>query len=72
MCLNAWLREWSLLGGVALLEEVCVTVGAGFMVSYAQAKPSVARSFFLPAEQDMELQYHVCLCDAMLSAMVMV
>ena len=57
MCLNAWLREWSLLGGVALLEEVCVTVGAGFMVSYAQAKPSVARSFFLPAEQDMELSF---------------
>jgi hypothetical protein len=57
MCLNAWLREWSLLGGVALLEEVCVTVGAGFMVSYAQAKPSVARSFFLPAEQDMELYF---------------
>ena len=55
MCLNAWLREWSLLGGVALLEEVCVTVGAGFMVSYAQAKPSVARSFFLPAEKDLEL-----------------
>ena len=51
----------ALLGGVALLEEVwpywrkCVTVGAGFGVSYAQDLPSVEHSLFLAADQDTEL-----------------
>ena len=52
----------ALLGGVALLEWVwpcwrkCVTVGAGFEVSYAQAmSTSMAHSLLLPADHDVEL-----------------
>ena len=60
-CLNAWpigsgtIRRCGLVGqSVALLEEGC-HCGAGFEVSYAQAMPSVANSFLLPVEQEVEL-----------------
>jgi hypothetical protein len=33
---------------------MCVTVGVGFEVSYAQAKPSVAHGLLLPVGQDEE------------------
>ena len=52
----------ALLEGVALLEYVwpywrkCITVEAGFEVSYAQATPSVAQSLLLLLmNQDVEL-----------------
>lgn len=44
-CLDAWPTGSGLLGGVALLEEICpcwgkcVTVRVGFEVSYAHALP---------------------------------
>jgi hypothetical protein len=54
MCLNAWpigsgiIRMCGLVGvGVAL----CVTVEAGFRVSYVQAMPSL---LLLPMDQDVE------------------
>ena len=46
----------ALLGGMALLEEVCDSMEAGFEVLYAQAIPSLAHSLLLlPADQDVEL-----------------
>ena len=47
-CLGWFERNWAskggaLLGGVALLEEVC-HCGLGFEVFYAQAVPNVAHS----------------------------
>jgi hypothetical protein len=45
----------TLLGGVALLEEVCHR-GVGFEVSNTQAIPSMTHSLLLlPVEQDVEL-----------------
>jgi hypothetical protein len=67
MCLNAWLigsgtiRRCGHVGvDVALLEWVwpcwrkCVTVGMGIVVSYTQARPSVAHSLLLHVDQDVE------------------
>ena len=52
------MSAWSIGGGtvtLALLKEVC-HYGAGFEVSYAQARPSAAHSLLLlPADQDVEL-----------------
>ena len=43
--------------GVGVAKRKCVTVGAGFTVSYAQAIPSVIVYFLLPADQDVELSH---------------
>ena len=44
----------ALLGGVALLEELC-HCGVGFEVLYAQTLLNVAHSLLLPSDQDVEL-----------------
>ena len=44
----------ALLGGVALLEELC-HCGVGFEVFYAQTMLNVAHSLLLPSDQDVEL-----------------
>jgi hypothetical protein len=49
-CLKLSPQGVALQKGVALLEELCHCE-----VSYAQAAPSVAHSFLLPADQDVEL-----------------
>ena len=71
-CLNAWpigsgtIRRCGLIGQVWDCWRKCVTMGAGFQVSYAQAMPSVAYSLLLPVDQSTQtpqlfLQHHVCL-----------
>ena len=53
---------------------MCVTVGVGFEVSYAQAKPSVAHSLLLPVDQDEEPSapsLALCLYGAMFPTMIM-
>jgi hypothetical protein len=61
------LQEAAILGGVALLEEVCHSVWQG---SYAQAPPSAEERpsylqmivfSWLPSDQDVELLQHHCL-----------
>jgi hypothetical protein len=60
--LNAWIirsgtiRRCGIVGvGVALLEEVQVTVGMGFEVSYAQIWPMWHSLLLQPMNQDTEL-----------------
>lgn len=48
------IRRCGLTGDVALLEKY-VTVKASFVVSYAQALPSVDDNLLLPADPDGEL-----------------
>lgn len=76
---NRHSKEVALLGGVALLAWLkpywreCVTVEAGFEVSYAQVTSSVSVHFLLPLDRsickDTQQQHYVCLHATFLSIM---